>query len=91
MKRRIISIYTYSTLSISAFMAPFLAVWELKFLPTCIWVTVVLIASAFMLWLYETDSKKENAPDDREINQGYSKKFYNFNLSEMGGAVNGRK
>lgn len=79
--KKIISIYTYSTLSISAFMAPFLAVWELKYLPTCIWVAMVLIASVFALWLYDHD-EKENAPDDREINQGNSKKFYNFNLSE---------
>ena len=88
MKRKIISIYTYSTISISAFMAPFLAVWELKFLPTCIWVSALLIASVLMLWLYEDDSKKENAPDDREINQGNSKKFYNFNLSERSVVVN---
>ena len=91
MKRKIISIYTYSTLAISSFMAPFLAVWELKFLPTCIWVAAVLIASAFMLWLCETDLEKEEAPDELELNQGHEKKFYNFNLLEMEGFVNGRK
>ena len=74
--KKIISIYTYATLSISAFMAPFLALCELKFLPTCIWVAAVLIAAVFVVWLSEEE--KENAIEEMDIEK--ERKFYNIIL-----------
>jgi hypothetical protein len=58
---------------------------DLRFLPTCIWGLGLMIATAGM---FLTD-EKEKAPDDREINQGNVKNFYNFNLSEKEWKVNG--
>ena len=84
MKRKIISKISYGYVVISAIAAPWMAFADLRFLPTCIWGIGLMIAAAGM---FLTD-EKENAPDERQLNQGNSKKFYNFNLSERSVVVN---
>ena len=70
--KKIISIYTYGTLAVSAFMAPFLAMCELKLLPTCIWVTAVLIAAVFVVGMCEEE--KEKVIDPGEVAYANAKK-----------------
>ena len=41
------------------------------------------LGSALMIWSCIAE-RKEKAPDDREINQGYDKNFYNFILTDKG-------
>ena len=76
--KKIISIYTYGTLAVSAFMAPFLAMCELKLLPTCIWVTAVLIAAVFVVGMCEEEKEKviEEVVVERE------RKFHNIILKK---------
>lgn len=80
MKRKIISKISYGYVAISTIAVPWLTLADLRFLPTCIWWLGLMIATAGMFLTEE----KEKAPDDREINQGYDKNFYNFILTDKG-------
>ena len=80
MKRKIISKISYGYVVISAIAAPWMAFADLRFLPTCIWGIGLMIATAGM---FLTD-EKENAPDERQLSRGNSKKFYNFILNDKG-------
>ena len=80
MKRKIISKISYGYVVISAIAAPWMAFADLRFLPTCIWGIGLMIAAAGM---FLTD-EKENAPDERQLNQGNRRKFYNFILNDKG-------
>lgn len=82
---KLFKIFSYSYIAVSAIAAPWMAFTDLRFLPTCIWGLGLMIATAGMFLTEE----KEKAPDDREINQGNVKNFYNFNLSEKEWKVNG--
>ena len=84
MKRKIISKISYGYVAISTIAVPWLTLEDLRLLPTCIWGIGLMIAAAGM---FLTD-EKENAPDQRQLNQGNSRKFYNFNLSERSVVVN---
>lgn len=86
MKRKIISIYSHITLVASTIAAPYLALYDLKFLPTCLWVAAVFAATVGMFYVLNVEN--ENAPKERQLSQGHSKKFYNFNLSERSVVVN---
>ena len=81
---KLFKIFSYSYVAVSAIAAPWMVFADLRFLPTCIWGIGLMIAAAGM---FLTD-EKENAPDERQLNQGNSKKFYNFNLSERSVVVN---
>ena len=85
MKHKIISLLSYSTLTISSFMAPFMALVDLRFLPTCIWVLAVWLA---MLGSLSTYPEMENAPDERQLNRGH-RKIYNISLTDGRMMVNG--
>ena len=80
--KRSLKIFSYTYIFASAAAAPFMSLYELKLMPICIWVFGLLLATVGMFCtLYE----KENAPDERQLNQGNSKKFYNFILTDKGG------
>ena len=81
---KLFKIFSYSYVAVSAIAAPWMVFADLRFLPTCIWGIGLMIAAAGM---FLTD-EKENAPDERQLNQGYDKN-YNFNLSEKEWKVNG--
>lgn len=81
---KLFKIFSYSYVAVSAIAAPWMAMCDLRLLPTCIWGFGLMIATAGMFLTEE----KEKAPDDREINQGNDKN-YNFNLSEKEWKVNG--
>lgn len=78
--KRSLKIFSCTYIFASAAAAPFMSLYELKLMPTCIWLFGLLLATVGM---FCTLHEKENAPDERQLNQGNSKKFYNFNLSEM--------
>ena len=86
MKHKIINLYSNTTLVASTIAAPYLALYDLKFLPTCLWVAAVFAATVGMFYVLNVEN--ENSPGERELNQGNSKKFYNFNLSERSVVVN---
>ena len=83
--KKIASICSYSYVVASAIAAPWMAMCDLRLLPTCIWGFGLMFATVGMFLTEE----KEKTPDDREINQGH-RKIYNFNLSKGWGEVNGR-
>ena len=75
MKRKIINLYTNIIISASAMAAPFLALYDLKFLPTCIWVLLLLVDSIFAIWLYDNEEKPIEEVEVRK-----ERKFYNIVL-----------
>lgn len=75
MKRKIISIYSNIIIFASAIAAPFLALYDLVFLPTCIWVLMLMIASVFEVWMYD---EKEKQIKENEIKK--ERNFYNIVL-----------
>lgn len=81
---KLFKVFSYSYVVASAIAAPWMAMCDLRLLPTCIWGFGLMIATAGM---FLTD-EKEKAPDERKLNQGNDKN-YNFNLSEKEWKVNG--
>ena len=82
---KLFKIFSYSYVAVSAIAAPWMVFADLRILPTCIWGIGLMIAAAGM---FLTD-EKENAPDERQLNQG-QRKISNFNLSKELEEVNGR-
>lgn len=77
---KLFKVFSYSYVAVSAIAAPWMAMVDLRLLPTCIWGLGLMVATAGMFMTEE----KEKAPDDREINQGNVKNFYNFILTDKG-------
>lgn len=86
MKRKIINHLSYGLLIASAVTSPFISLEEITLVPASIWGACVIVSTIGIF--YGMSGRKENAPDERQLNQGNSKKFYNFILNDKGVKVN---
>ena len=88
MKYKIIHLLSYSTLIASVICVPFMALTDLNFLPCCIWVAALWMAWLGVIYTWDMDPENENAPDERQLSQGQTRKFYNIILTENEEKVN---
>lgn len=68
MKRKIISCYSHSIIFASAVAAPFLALQDLVFVPTCIWVGAVILA---MIGMFCVLDEKQPERENRRVFKNY--------------------